>query len=151
MTHEFLREAILESKRSVEIGGFPVGCVIVENGEIVSRGISNGKQLADPTSHAETAAIRELCKKRGTRFLKNCTLYSSCEPCLMCLTSSIWARIPRVVFACKRNSVPKNYFESNLSIEDFLKTVSQPIQIEYIPELKEEAIEVINVFEKTLI
>jgi tRNA(Arg) A34 adenosine deaminase TadA len=144
---EFLREAIAESKKSVDAGGFPVGCVIVEDGKIVARGVSNGKQLVDPTSHAETDAIRALCKSRRTRFLKNCTLYSSCEPCLMCLASSVWARIPRIVFACERKNIPSNYFESNLSIESFLETVKHPLQVEFVSKIEAKALEVINEFE----
>lgn len=96
---KFLQQAIEKSKESVALGGFPVGVVIVRNGEILTSGMSNGKQLNDPTNHAEIAAMREACKKLQTRDLKDVVLYSSLEPCLMCFAASTWASIPRMVYA----------------------------------------------------
>ncbi|OGG40636.1 hypothetical protein A2116_00935 [Candidatus Jorgensenbacteria bacterium GWA1_49_17] len=143
-----LRKAIEKSKESVAVGGFPVGAVIVKDGEILSSGISNGKQLNDPTSHAETDAIRAACQKLQTRDLKDVVLYSSLEPCLMCFAASSWASIPKIVYACGRGRVSKQHYEGSHNLTSINETVRHPIELIHLQELEEEALRVIEEWEK---
>ncbi|MDE3212245.1 MAG: nucleoside deaminase [Bacteroidota bacterium] len=100
MTNEerFMKEAIALSKKSIEQNeGGPFGCIIVRNNEIIARGNNRVLVDNDPTAHAEVVAIRNACRHVGTFQLENCEIYSSCEPCPMCLGAIYWAR-PRIVF-----------------------------------------------------
>ena len=147
---KFLQQAIEKSEESIALGGFPVGVVIVRNGEILTSGISNGKQLNDPTSHAEITAMREACKKLQTRDLKDVVLYSSLEPCLMCFAASTWASIPRVVYACSRKRVSKQHYEGEHDITTINKSARRPMQRVQFSELEDEALKVIENWEKNL-
>lgn len=144
---EFLRKAIELSQESVAIGGYPVGAVIVRRGEVIATGLSNGKQLHDPTSHAETAAIREAAQKLNKRDLEDVVLYTSLEPCLMCYAASFWAHIPRVVFACRRDKVSNKYYEGDHSIFSVNETSHRRVELEHKQELEEEALTVIQRWE----
>ena len=90
--------AIELSKESVAKGGGPFGAVIVRNGEVVAAGSNSVTLLNDPTAHAEVTAIRNACAKLGTFQLSGCTIYSSCEPCPMCLSAIYWAGINRICY-----------------------------------------------------
>jgi|SRR3989344_2270723 len=147
---DFLKLAIEKAKESVAQGGFPVGAVIVQDGDVVSFGISNGKQLKDPTSHAEVAAIREACQKLQNRDLKDATLYSSLEPCLMCYAASIWASIPRVAYACGRDKVSTMHYEGNHNLGEINDASRRPIELIHLTELEEESLAVIEGWEKSL-
>lgn len=147
---DFLKQAIEKSKESVAAGGFPVGVVIVKNGEVIVSAISNGKQLKDPTSHGEVAAIREACQKLGTRDIPEVTLYSSLEPCLMCLTACSWASIPKIVYACSRDKVSRQHFEGAHNIQQINARLRKPINLIYGVELENEALEVIEDWEGSL-
>lgn len=96
---EFMREAIRLSSDNVDNGGGPFGAVIVRNGEIVATGVNRVVPNNDPTAHAEVCAIRAACQKLGTFELDDCTIYSSCEPCPMCLSAIYWSRIKRLCYA----------------------------------------------------
>ncbi len=147
---KFLEQAIEKSRESIDHGGFPVGAVIVRNGKILTSGISNGKQLNDPTSHAEMAAIREACKKLQTRDLKNVVLYSSLEPCLMCFTASAWSSIPRIVYACSRKRVSKQHYEGEQDIAVINKSMNYSIELVHYSELEDQALKIIENWEKNL-
>lgn len=147
---KFLQIAIDKSKESVALGGFPGGAVIVRNGEILTSGISNGKQLNDPTSHAEIAAIREACQKLQAQDLKDTVLYSSLEPCLMCFAASTWASIPKVVYACSRKRVSRQHYEGNHDLTAINESARRPIEFVHLPELEEQALKVIDDWEKSL-
>lgn len=100
---EFLREAIRLSRHHMLAGsGGPFGAVVVRNGELIAEGWNRVTSTNDPTAHAEVVAIREACKKLGTFTLDGCVLYSSCEPCPMCLAATYWSRVDRLVFAASR-------------------------------------------------
>ena len=99
----FMREAIKEAEAGLRAGrGGPFGCVIVRRGEIIARGNNRVTSTNDPTAHAEVTAIREACAKLKTFSLEDCELYTSCEPCPMCLAAVYWARIPRLYYANTR-------------------------------------------------
>lgn len=104
MSHEtFMQEAIRLSEDGMRANrGGPFGCVIVRRGQIVARGNNRVTSTNDPTAHAEVTAIREACRELGTFQLDDCELYTSCEPCPMCLAAIYWARIPSVFYANTR-------------------------------------------------
>jgi tRNA(Arg) A34 adenosine deaminase TadA len=96
----FMREAIALARRGVQAGhGGPFGALIVRAGQVVGRGWNRVIVDRDPTAHAEILAIREAGASLGDHRLRGCTLYTSCEPCPMCLAAAYWARLERVVFA----------------------------------------------------
>jgi guanine deaminase len=99
----FMREALALAVEGMRRGeGGPFGCVIVRDGRIVGRGNNRVTSTNDPTAHAEIVAIREACRELATFQLEDCELYTSCEPCPMCLAAIYWARIPRVFYANTR-------------------------------------------------
>jgi guanine deaminase len=104
MTPElFMREAIKEAESGMRDGrGGPFGCVIVRRGEVIARGNNRVTSTNDPTAHAEITAIREACRTLNSFSLEGCELYTSCEPCPMCLAAVYWARIPKLYYANTR-------------------------------------------------
>jgi len=108
----FLREAIRLSRTCMRQGrGGPFGAVIVRGGRIVARGWNAVTSSLDPTAHAEVVAIRRACRKLGTFRLDGCVLYTSCEPCPMCLAAAYWARIGRLVYAATRHDAAAAGFD----------------------------------------
>jgi tRNA(Arg) A34 adenosine deaminase TadA len=95
---KFMRLAIDLSVENVANGGGPFGAVIARSDELIATGVNNVTRQNDPTAHAEVCAIREACKRLGTFDLSGCTIYSSCEPCPMCLSAIYWARIDRLYY-----------------------------------------------------
>jgi len=104
MSHEqFMRQAVRLAEQGMNSGrGGPFGCIIVRSGEIVGRGHNRVTSTNDPTAHAEVTAIRDACANLETFQLTDCVLYTSCEPCPMCLAAIYWARIPTVYYANTR-------------------------------------------------
>ena len=101
--------------------GGPFGAVIVdENNNIISNGNNQVLNQKDPTAHAEIVAIREACRKLNTYDLSNCTLYTSCEPCPMCLSAIIWANIKKVYYGCTKHDADKIGFRDDI-IYQYLK------------------------------
>ena len=111
MKNEFMKRAIELSIESVNNGGGPFGCVIVKNGEIISEGSNKVTSNNDPTAHGEIVAIRNACKKLNNFNLKGSELYSTCEPCPMCLSAIYWARIDKIYYANTREDAQKIDFE----------------------------------------
>jgi guanine deaminase len=101
MMQEFMRRAIILATENVRSGaGGPFGAVIVKDGRVVAEGVNRVTSTNDPTAHAEVVAIREACRKLGDFQLAGCDLYTTCEPCPMCLGAIYWARPARVFYAC---------------------------------------------------
>lgn len=123
----FLNKAIELSKYGFENNfGGPFGCIIVKNGEIVGQGFNQVTSSNDPTAHAEVVAIRDACNNLKTFQLTDCVIYTSCEPCPMCLGAIYWARPQRVVYANTREDAANIQFDDNfiyqeLEIEDLTK------------------------------
>ena len=90
--------------------GGPFGAVVVRDGEIIGEGWNQVTSTNDPTAHAEVLAIRQACQKLGSFQLDNCILYTSCEPCPMCLGAIYWARPAKVFFACTREDAAEHRF-----------------------------------------
>ncbi|MBO4662987.1 MAG: nucleoside deaminase [Bacteroidaceae bacterium] len=96
--NKFMQMAIDLSVENVANGGGPFGAVIVKNGEVIATGVNRVTANNDPTAHAEVSAIRAACKKVSDFQLKGCTIYTSCEPCPMCLAAIYWAGISRIFY-----------------------------------------------------
>ena len=131
----FMQEAIrlaeegMRSKR-----GGPFGCVVVRRGEIVGRGNNRVTSTNDPTAHAEVTAIREACRELNTFQLADCELYTSCEPCPMCLGAIYWARPARVVYANTREDAAAVGFDDDFIYEE----INAPMSERKIPFEHEE-------------
>ena len=128
--------------------GGPFGAVIVKNGEIV--GIGNNKVLLnnDPTAHAEITAIRDACKNLNTYDLTSCMIYSTSEPCPMCLSAIIWSNIKEVYYATTRLEVAKIGFRDNL-IYDYLENKNKDV-IKVIKIENKDCKELLNNYKNTI-
>lgn len=90
--------ALMEAEKALAIGEIPVGAVVVLDGRIIGRGHNQVEMLKDPTAHAEMIALTAACATLGNKFLEECTLYVTLEPCPMCAGASVWTRIKRIVY-----------------------------------------------------
>jgi guanine deaminase len=115
----FIRMAIALAEAGMERGdGGPFGCVIVKDGVVVGQGNNRVTSSNDPTAHAEVVAIRAACAALGHFQLTGCTLYTSCEPCPMCLGAIYWARPDRIVFAGTRTDAAHAGFDDSLIYDE---------------------------------
>lgn len=110
---EFMRAAIRLSRESLERGGGPFGAVIVRNGDVIATGTNSVTLLNDPTAHAEVSAIRSACEKEGNFKLEGAVIYSSCEPCPMCLSAIYWAGIKKLYYANTREDAAEIGFDDS--------------------------------------
>lgn len=136
---DFMREAVKLSLANVDEGGGPFGAVIVKDGEIIAKGVNLVTSSNDPTAHAEINAIREATQKLGTFDLSGCEIYSSCEPCPMCLGAIYWARLDKIYFANTKSDAKNIDFDDSFIYEELEK----PIENRRIPTkqmLREEAL-----------
>jgi guanine deaminase len=131
--HErFIKEAIKLAVENVPSGkGGPFGAIIVKNGEIVGRGQNQVTSATDPTAHAEIVAIRDACRNLNDFQLTDCIIYSSCEPCPMCLGAIYWARPKMIVFAADNKDAAKAGFDDSY----IYKEVNLPIEQRNIPTI----------------
>ncbi|MEX0663014.1 MAG: nucleoside deaminase [Balneolaceae bacterium] len=112
MNKKFMQRAIELARTGMENGeGGPFGCVIVKNGVILAEGNNCVTSSNDPTAHAEITAIRRACEKLDDFQLTGCDLYTSCEPCPMCLGAIYWARPERIFYACSRDDAADAGFD----------------------------------------
>lgn len=109
-----MRRAIALARESVASGGGPFGAVVAREGRIVAEGSNRVTVWNDPTAHAEVVAIREACRALASFQLEGCTVYSSCEPCPMCLGALYWSRPARLLFACTRDDAAAAGFDDEL-------------------------------------
>ena len=140
-----MREAIRLSAESVRNGGGPFGAVIAKDGEIVSGTSNSVTLLNDPTAHAEVMCIREACRKLGTFDLSGYKIYSSCEPCPMCLGAIYWAHLDCIFYANNRKDAADIDFDDDFIYRELEKPMDQrstPI----IPLLREEALPVFRMW-----
>jgi guanine deaminase len=130
MKEKFMREAIrLSLEKSRENCGGPFGAVVVRQGEIIGRGWNQVTSKNDPTAHAEVVAIRAACKKLKTFQLADCELYTSCEPCPMCLSAIYWARVRRIFYANTRRDAARIRFDD----DSIYREISRPMARRKIP------------------
>jgi tRNA(Arg) A34 adenosine deaminase TadA len=107
----FMRRAIALASETMQVGGGPFGAVIVRDGAIIGEGANRVTIDADPTAHAEMIAIRNACVALGSHTLAGCELYTSCEPCPMCLGAIYWARLDRIYYANSRSDAARIGFD----------------------------------------
>jgi guanine deaminase len=140
MHNPFMARAIQLSIEGVQSGhGGPFGCVIVYHREIIAEGVNQVTSTNDPTAHAEVQAIRKACQKLGTFELKNCELYTSCEPCPMCLGAIYWARISKIYFANTAEDAASIGFDDSFIYGELKETHSQR-KIPTLQIMREEAL-----------
>jgi guanine deaminase len=118
---DFLREAIRVASENVASGGGPFGAIVVRDGEVVARAANRVTASNDPTAHAEVEAIREACRVLGTFQLEDCEIYSSSEPCPMCLGAVYWARPKAVYCANGREVALAAGFDDDRIYEEFAR------------------------------
>ena len=147
MKNEFMKRAIELSIESVNNGGGPFGCVIVKNGKIVSEGSNKVTLTNDPTAHGEIVAIRNACEKLNNFNLKESELYSTCEPCPMCLSAIYWARIDKIYYANTREDAQKIDFDDSLIYSEFNKNISER-KIPMIQMMRNEALKAFELWDK---
>ena len=124
MTREekFMAEAIALSQKGLQANqGGPFGCVIVKDDQIVGRGNNKVTSTNDPTAHAEVVAIRDACKNLNTFQLDGCEIYTSCEPCPMCLGAIYWARPKVIYYANNREDAATIGFDDSMIYEEMSK------------------------------
>ena len=114
----FMKMAAELAEENVLRGGGPFGAVIVKNGEIVATGANSVTLTNDPTAHAEVNAIRKACKENNTFNLAGCTIYSSCEPCPMCLSAMYWAHIERYFYAGTQHDAAEIGFDDKFIYDE---------------------------------
>jgi guanine deaminase len=136
---EFMRRAIRLSLDNVKKGGGPFGAVIVKDGKIIATGTNKVTLNTDPTAHAEVEVIRKAAKKLNTYDLSGCELYTSCEPCPMCLSAVYWSRISRIYFGNTKKDAAKIGFR-----DDFIyKEIDKPLKkrkLKITQHLRDEAL-----------
>lgn len=138
----FMARAIQLAQNGMDTNaGGPFGAVVVRNGEIIGEGWNQVTSTSDPTAHAEVLAIREACRRLGTFQLDNCVLYTSCEPCPMCLGAIYWARPEKVFFACKREDAADIGFDDQFIYEEIEKDTGER-QMEIVNFMRDEALTV---------
>lgn len=110
---KFMQQAIDLSIENVANGGGPFGAVIVRDGEVIATGTNRVTANCDPTAHAEVSAIRAACTKLGDFKLSGCTIYSSCEPCPMCLSALYWAGVERIFYGNTKQDAKEIDFDDS--------------------------------------
>lgn len=116
---KYMRAAIALAKEGMLSGkGGPFGCVIVKDGQIVGQGCNSVLATNDPTAHAEVVAIRDACKNLNHFQLEGCEVYTSCEPCPMCLGAIFWARPAKVYYACTKKDAAEAGFDDDFIYQE---------------------------------
>ena len=143
---DFMKKAIDLSIQNIKDSGGPFGCVIVRDNNIIAEGVNRVTFNNDPTAHAEIVAIRNACNKLNTFNLEGCELYSSCEPCPMCLSAIYWSHIDKVYFGNSREDAAKIQFDDKFIYDELsLKMTERKIPISQIS--RDEAIKAFNLWE----
>jgi len=144
--NKFMLEAIeLSIKSAATIGG-PFGCVIVKDDQIISEGSNKVTSTNDPTAHGEIVAIREACLKLNTFNLSGCELYSSCEPCPMCLSAIYWSHIDKIFYANTRNDAKNIDFDDSFIYSEINKKIEDR-KIQMTQMLRDEALKAFKIWD----
>ena len=147
MSNKFMKRAIELSIKSVNSGTGPFGAVIVKDNQIISEGFNTVTLNNDPTSHAEIVAIRIACKGLGNFSLENCDLYTTCEPCPMCLSAIYWARIKKIYYANTRSDAKKIDFSDAMIYEELNKNIKDR-KIPMNQMMRDEALKAFDMWDK---
>ena len=142
-----MKRAIELSIKSVNNGGGPFGSIIVKGDKIIAEGSNKVTSNNDPTAHGEIVAIREACKKLNNFSLNGCELYSTCEPCPMCLSAIYWARIDKIYYANTRDDARKIDFDDSLIYTELQKNIDKR-KIPMIQILRNEALKAFELWDQ---
>ena len=142
-----MKRAIELSVQSVNKGGGPFGCVIIKDNQIIAEGSNKVTTTNDPTAHGEIVAIREACKKINDFSLRGSELYSTCEPCPMCLSAIYWARIEKIYYANTREDARKIDFDDSLIYSEFNKNINER-KIPMVQIMRNEALTAFELWSK---
>jgi tRNA(Arg) A34 adenosine deaminase TadA len=146
---EFMQRAVeLSLKGSSEGKGGPFGAVIVKNGKIVGEAYNQVTSTNDPTAHAEVMAIRDACKNLDTFDLTDCEVYTSCEPCPMCLGAIYWSRAKKIYYANTREDAKKTGFDDSFIYDEIPLPLSER-KIGMVQINQEEAFKVFELWEQS--
>ena len=143
----FMMRAIELSIESINLNGGPFGCVIVKNNKIIAEGSNKVTTDNDPTAHGEIVAIRTACQKLNTFNLSGCDLYSSCEPCPMCLSAIYWSRIENIFYANTRIDAKNIDFDDSFIYSEINKDLENR-KIKMHQMHRDEALEAFKIWEK---
>jgi guanine deaminase len=143
MCAEFMRRAIALALDNIRLGGGPFGAVIVKGGRIIAEGANRVTSTNDPTAHAEVVAIREACRALSAFQLDGCDLYTTCEPCPMCLGAIYWARPSRIFYAGTAADAAAAGFDDAFIYEE-LKNPHSSRRIPMIQLLRDESLSVFS-------
>ena len=143
---KWMQLAIKEALKAESSGEVPVGAVLVKDNKLVA--IAHNQSIAkhDPTAHAEIVAIRNACKKLGDFFLKGCDLYTSCEPCPMCLSAIYWSHVDNIFYANTRMDAADIDFDDSLIYSEISKDVDQR-KIKMKQMNRDEALEAFKIWQ----
>ena len=145
--NKFMIRAIDLSIKSAETIGGPFGCVIVKDNKIISEGSNKVTLTNDPTAHGEIVAIREACLKLNSFNLSGCELYSSCEPCPMCLSAIYWSHIDKIFYANTRNDAKNIDFDDSFIYSEINKTIEDR-KIQMTQMLRDEALKAFKIWDE---
>lgn len=139
--HNYMEQAIELAQQGMEAGeGGPFGAVIVRDGKIIGSGCNRVLSLSDPTAHGEVTAIRDAGKRTCNPWLEGATLYTSCEPCPMCITSAMWAHIEKIFYAATREDAADIGFDDSNFYNALQMTVdTNVIPVEHMADLRQRA------------
>ena len=147
MKNEFyMKECISLANKSVLNGEVPIGAIILQNDKIISKAHNTSISSNDPTAHAEIVAIRNACKKLGDFFLKGCDLYTSCEPCPMCLSAIYWSRVDNIFYANTRMDAADIDFDDSLIYSEISKEIDKR-KIKMKQMNRDEALEAFKIWQ----
>lgn len=138
---QYLVRAIELAERNVAEDGGPFGAIVVApDGREVAHGTNRVTSTPDPTAHAEVSAIRAACRELSDFSLAGYTLYASCEPCMMCLAASLWARLDRVVYAADRHAADRAGFDDRVfhDLFEVRREAAWPVLLEAVPHPRSE-------------
>ena len=139
---EFMRRAFELAQNGIDDGqGGPFGAIVVKDGKIIGEGCNRVTSTNDPTAHAEVVAIRQACQNLNNFQLEDCTIYTSCEPCPMCLGAIYWARPKQMFFACNREDAAAVGFDDRLIYDEIERPIEER-RIKSINFLREEGLKV---------
>ncbi|WP_013321976.1 nucleoside deaminase [Gloeothece verrucosa] len=143
--HQFMAEAIALSFEGMRLGkGGPFGAVIVKEHKIIAKGYNQVTSTNDPTAHAEVVAIRQACQLLQTFELKGCELYTSCEPCPMCLAAIYWASVDKVYYANTKVDAAQIGFDDNFIDQE----IKLPINKRKMPMIQLRQDEALKAFQE---
>lgn len=141
---EFMDMAAKLSYDNIEEGGGPFGAVIVKDGEVLATGVNRVTLNNDPTAHAEVQAVRQACKKIGNFKLEGCVVYSSCQPCPMCLSALYWAGVKKIYFGNTKEDAAAIDFSDKFIYDE----LALPLERRHLPAIHVDSSKTIKAFER---